>query len=124
MKKYFLLLCFIFCANTVVVNANNALNFSTNNSTTSDEDMEFVQQTTAWQWNTVAWFDSKASIFKNRRDGSYWVKIVILATPGYVVCRVQNNPDYTTGLGAIKGGCRTSKKYMAVGNGITYYFDM
>lgn len=86
-----------------------------------DDDMVFYSRTTAYQWNTFAWFDHDALVFKNKRDGSFWIKISIIADPGYVKCRVLKNPDYT---GGISGGARTSRKYKAVGNGITYYFNI
>lgn len=120
MKKYLILLCFILCISAGILKADNSnLQLTEMNYAASSNDMESIHHTTAHNWNAVAWFDHDAEVLRDN-GGNFWIKISIIATPGYVICEIEDNPDYT---GGIRGGYRTSCKYKAVGNGITYYFN-
>lgn len=87
-----------------------------------DEDMEVVKNTKAWYWSgnyMTNWMSCDAKIGRNKRDGSYWVKIYPpMGSP--LVCPVEENPDYDGGW---SGGRRTVMTHMAT-CGPTYYFDM
>ena len=83
-------------------------------------DMVYEKDVTVWFHNGVYWQDYTGEIFTQKSTGRKYIKIhhALNVQKGVVY----KNSDYT---GGIKGGKRTSCKYMTkCDNGNSYYFNM